>query len=138
MTVGGGIKSTDDVDQLLRIGADKVSVNTAAVKRPELITEIADRFGSTVVLLKYKPNFRQEIGGIEAESGRENSGMTLSIGHAKQSAWAGELLLTSVDKDGTGRALMLSYKQNIKKSKCTNYCEWWRWQILSCQRCRYR
>ena len=117
MTVGGGIKSTDDVDQLLRIGADKVSVNTAAVKRPELITEIADRFGSQCCVVEIQTKFLgKENWTALYESGRENSGMDAVDWACKAvSLGAGELLLTSVDKDGTRSGMDVELINKISK-----------------------
>ncbi len=69
LTVGGGVRSADDVDRLLRAGADKVGVNTAAIARPELIAEIADRFGSQVLVLSV--DARRTTGDVRTESGYE-------------------------------------------------------------------
>lgn len=103
VTVGGGLRSVDDVRQILRAGADKVAVNTAAVQRPELITEIAAVFGSQCVVLSIEAK-RQAGGGWEVytENGRERSGLDV-IDWARRGAalGAGELLVTSVDREGT-------------------------------------
>ena len=69
LTVGGGVRSADDVDRLLRAGADKVGVNTAAIARPELLSEIADRFGSQVLVLSV--DARRVTGDVRTESGYE-------------------------------------------------------------------
>lgn len=108
LTVGGGVSSVDDVDQLLRAGADKVSVNTAALRRPELISEIADRFGNQVLVLSVDARRVQE--GEPTESGFEvtTHGGRRSAG-VDAVAWAarvaelgaGEILLNSMDADGT-------------------------------------
>lgn len=103
LTVGGGIRSTDDVNELLRAGADKVAVNTAAVKRPELIKEISRKFGSQCMVLSIEA-CRQSHNSWEAytDNGREHSGKDV-IEWVKQAVelGVGEILLTSVDRDGT-------------------------------------
>lgn len=102
LTVGGGIRSVDDVDRLLRAGADKVSINTAAIKRPELISEIADRFGSQVLVLSV--DARRGANGYEVTThgGRESAGID-ALEWIKKSCdlGVGEILLNSMDADGT-------------------------------------
>jgi len=97
-TVGGGVRSADDAERLLQAGADKVGVNSAALARPELITELAERLGSQAVVV-----------AIDAEGGRVRSHAgTLSAGRdatewarEAEQRGAGEILLTSIDADGT-------------------------------------
>jgi cyclase len=97
-TVGGGVRSADDAERLLQAGADKVGVNSAALARPELITELAERLGSQAVVV-----------AIDAEGGRVRSHAgTLSVGRdatewarEAEQLGAGEILLTSIDVDGT-------------------------------------
>lgn len=105
ITVGGGIRSTDDAYTMLRAGADKVAVNTAAIARPELISEIARRFGSQCMVLSIEAK-SVAPGQWEAyfDNGREHSGLDV-IQWAKRAVelGAGEILLTSVDKEGTRR-----------------------------------
>ncbi|RTL56012.1 MAG: imidazole glycerol phosphate synthase subunit HisF [Rhodocyclaceae bacterium] len=105
LTVGGGIRSTDDVRDMLRAGADKVAINTAAVKRPELISEISRRFGSQCCVVSVEAKRRPE-GGWEAyvDNGRERTGLDVIawVRQAEQLG-AGELLVTSVDQEGTKR-----------------------------------
>jgi cyclase len=105
LTVGGGVRTVDDVDQLLRAGADKVAVNTGAVARPELIEEITRRFGSQVLVLSV--DARRAAGtpsGFEVTThgGRRGSGLD-ALEWARQGAalGAGEILLNSMDADGT-------------------------------------
>ena len=108
LTVGGGVRSADDVDRLLRAGADKVGVNTAAVARPELVTEIAQRFGSQVLVLSV--DARRCTAGTRTESGfevtthggRKSAGLD-AVAWAAQAAelGAGEILLNAMDADGT-------------------------------------
>ncbi len=105
ITVGGGIRSCEDVRALLRAGADKVAINTAAVNRPELITEVAERFGSQCMVLSVEAK-RKDSGGWEAytDNGRERTGLDV-VEWVRRGAelGAGEVLLTSVDQEGTRR-----------------------------------
>lgn len=104
LTVGGGIRSVNDVDRLLRAGADKVSVNTAAIARPELINEISERFGSQVLVLSVDARRANTPSGFEVTThgGRESSGfdaMTWIEEGCRRGI--GEVLLNSMDADGT-------------------------------------
>jgi cyclase len=105
MTVGGGVRSVEDVRVLLRAGADKVAVNTAAVKRPGLVSEIAQRFGSQCMVLSIEAK-RTAPGRWEAytDNGREHTSLDV-VDWAKRAVelGAGEILLTSVDREGTGK-----------------------------------
>ncbi len=103
MTVGGGIRSLDDAKQLLRSGADKVAVNTAAVANPRLISEIAEKFGSQCMVLSIEA---KQIGERRWEAftdnGRERTGLdVIEWVRRGVEAGAGEVLLTSVDREGT-------------------------------------
>jgi cyclase len=106
LTVGGGISSTDDVDTLLRAGADKIAVNTAAIHRPELVAEIADRFGNQVLVLSV--DARRVATGTDSgfevttHGGRKSAGLD-AVAWAKQACdlGAGEILLNAMDADGT-------------------------------------
>ncbi len=108
LTVGGGVRSTDDVDVLLRAGADKVGVNTAAIARPELLSEIARRFGNQVLVLSVDARRCAEgtvtPSGYEVTThgGRRGTGID-AIEWARRGAelGAGEILLNSMDADGT-------------------------------------
>ncbi|WP_236241014.1 imidazole glycerol phosphate synthase subunit HisF [Streptomyces sp. CC228A] len=105
LTVGGGVRSAGDVDKLLRAGADKVGVNTAAIARPELIREIAERFGRQVLVLSV--DARRAPGtpsGFEVTThgGRRGTGMdAVEWAHRAADLGAGEILLNSMDADGT-------------------------------------
>jgi cyclase len=105
LTVGGGVSSVEDVDRLLRAGADKVAVNTAAIRRPELIAEIADRFGNQVLVLSV--DARRAPGtdsGFEVTThgGRESAGLDAIAWAARATELgAGEILLNAMDADGT-------------------------------------
>jgi cyclase len=104
LTVGGGIRSVTDVDRLLRAGADKVSINTAAIARPELIAEIADRFGSQVLVLSVDARRARTESGFEVTThgGRESTDIDAIKWIEKACALGvGEILLNSMDADGT-------------------------------------
>jgi len=102
-TVGGGIASVEGITELLRAGADKVSLNSSAVRRPELVKEGADRFGCQCIVVAIDAR-RREAGGwdVYVKGGRENTGLDV-IAWARRVAelGAGEILLTSMDGDGT-------------------------------------
>jgi cyclase len=109
LTVGGGVRSADDVDRLLRAGADKVGVNTAAVARPELLREISRRFGNQVLVLSIDARRVPEGGAptpsgfeVTTHGGRRSAG-TDAIAWARQAEelGVGEVLLNSMDADGT-------------------------------------
>ncbi len=105
LTVGGGVRSTDDVDRLLRAGADKVAVNTAAITRPELVAEIADRFGSQVLVLSVDARRAAETDSgfeVTTHGGRRSAGVD-AVAWARRAAdlGAGEILLNAMDADGT-------------------------------------
>ena len=103
LTVGGGIRTLDDFRELLRAGADKISVNSAAVARPELITEAAERFGSQCVVLAVDARSRGDgTWEVVVAGGRKPTGLDLLEWVNKGEALgAGEILLTSMDADGT-------------------------------------
>ena len=105
LTVGGGIRSVDDVDALLRAGADKISVNTAAIARPSLISEISQRFGNQVLVLSVdaRRNVNSPSGfEVTTHGGRESAGID-ALEWVSQAAQlgVGEILLNSMDADGT-------------------------------------
>jgi cyclase len=102
LTVGGGIRTVDDVDRLLRAGADKVSINTAAINRPELIAEIANKFGSQVLVLSVDARRANGSYEVTTHGGRESAGID-AIDWIKRACdlGVGEILLNSMDADGT-------------------------------------
>jgi cyclase len=106
MTVGGGIRSVEDVTQILRVGADKVAVNTAAISRPDLITEIATRFGSQCMVISVEA---KQVAPTRWEAltdnGREFTGLD-----------AGEVLLTSIDREGTRKGFDLDLIRTVTDS----------------------
>ena len=103
LTVGGGIRTVEDFQRLLRAGADKISVNSAAVARPELISEAAERFGSQCVVLAVDARSRGDgTWEVVVAGGRKPTGLDLLEWVKKGEALgAGEILLTSMDADGT-------------------------------------
>jgi imidazole glycerol-phosphate synthase subunit HisF len=118
LTVGGGIRSVDDVDTMLRAGADKIAVNTAAIARPELIAEIADRFGNQVLVLSV--DARREAGrpsgyGVTTHGGKQAAGLD-AVEWAARAAelGAGEILLNSMDGDGTTDGFDLAMIRDIR------------------------
>lgn len=118
MTVGGGIRSLDNVDSMLRSGADKVAINTAAVHRPELIDEISKRFGSQCLVLSIEAK-RSTAGGWEAytDNGRERTGRdVLDWAREATDRGAGEILLTSVDQEGTRKGFDLRLITEVSSS----------------------
>ncbi|MFF4208354.1 imidazole glycerol phosphate synthase subunit HisF [Streptomyces sp. NPDC001796] len=108
LTVGGGVRTAVDVDRLLRAGADKVGVNTAAIARPDLIREIAERFGRQVLVLsvdaRRTPSRDGSSGSFEVTThgGRRGTGIdAIEWAHRAAELGAGEILLNSMDADGT-------------------------------------
>ncbi|MEV1021506.1 imidazole glycerol phosphate synthase subunit HisF [Streptomyces sp. NPDC050264] len=117
LTVGGGVRTADDVDKLLRAGADKVGVNTAAIARPELIQEIAERFGRQVIVLSVDAR-RTESGGFEVTThgGRRSAGIdAIEWAHRAAELGAGEILLNSMDADGTKDGYDLEMIEAVRK-----------------------
>lgn len=109
MTVGGGVRTLDDVSKLLRAGADKVAINTAATRRPDFIADAARRFGSQCVVVSIEAK-RRGPGQWEAltDNGREKTGMDAYTWALKAAELgAGELLITSVDQEGTAKGFDL-------------------------------
>ena len=118
LTVGGGIRTLDDFQRLLRAGADKISVNSAAVARPELISEAAERFGSQCVVLAVDARARGDgAWEVVVAGGRKPTGMDL-IQWVKQgeALGAGEILLTSMDADGTKAGFDLAMTKAVTEA----------------------
>ena len=110
-TVGGGISSLEDASRLLEAGADKITVNTAAVQRPDLISEIASSYGSQFVVAAIDARFNKEEGiwQVTTHGGRVLSSKELfSWAHEVQERGAGEILFTSMDHDGTREGYAVS------------------------------
>ena len=103
ITVGGGIRSTEDAKEILRNGADKIAVNTAAVRNPKLITDLVDKFGSSTVVISIEAKqISTNKWEVYIEGGREKTGIDV-IDWVKKTMelGVGEILLTSVDREGT-------------------------------------
>jgi cyclase len=121
LTVGGGVRTVADVDTLLRAGADKVGVNTAAIVRPELIAEIADRFGRQVLVLsldvrRAQPGTTASGFEVTTHGGRRGTGID-AVEWAVRAAdlGAGELLLNSMDADGTKSGFDLELITTVRR-----------------------
>lgn len=120
VTVGGGIRSIEDIDALLRAGADKVSINTAAIARPELIREAAQRFGSQCIVLsldaRREPD--QPSGfGVTTHGGRESAGLdAVQWARSASELGVGEILLNSMDADGTKSGFDLELIRAIREA----------------------
>lgn len=118
LTVGGGLRSVEDMRRVLSVGADKVALNTAAIRDPELIREAAQRFGSSTIVVSIEAKRRPD-GGYEAyvDNGRERTGVEV-FSWAKRVAelGAGEILLTSIDREGTGGGFDLELTRRVAES----------------------
>jgi imidazole glycerol-phosphate synthase subunit HisF len=118
LTVGGGLRSIDDIRSALRAGADKVAINTAAVRRPEFIREAAQKFGCSTIVLSIEAKKRPD-GSYEAytDNGRERTGLeACSWALRGVELGAGEVLVTSVDREGTGLGFDLELSRRIAES----------------------
>ncbi len=117
ITVGGGIRSVEDARRLLRAGADKVAINTAAVARPELIAEIADRFGSQSAVLSIEAKRRDGRWEVYTDNGRERAGRdVIEWAATGVKRGAGEILLTSVDREGTAQGFDLPLVREVSQA----------------------
>ena len=118
LTVGGGLRTLDDIRSVLLAGADKVAINTAAVRSPELIREAAQRFGSSTIVLSIEA-MRKSNGTYEAftENGRVPTGYdTLEWAVRGAELGAGEILLTSIDREGTGSGFDVELTAKIARA----------------------
>ncbi|MDH4111491.1 MAG: imidazole glycerol phosphate synthase subunit HisF [Actinomycetota bacterium] len=117
LTVGGGVKRDDDVHELLRVGADKVAVNSAAVRDPALLQRCADRFGTQCMVIAIDAKRRPDAEGWEVfvDAGRTPAGRDAIewAVEATTDRGAGEILLTSMDRDGTGEGYDLGLLRAI-------------------------
>jgi cyclase len=118
LAVGGGLRSLDDIRRVLRAGADKVTLNTAAVRRPEFIAEAARRFGSSTSVVSVEA-IRRSDGSYEAytDNGREKTGLD-AVAWAVRAAelGAGELVVTSIDREGTGKGYDLELTERVARA----------------------
>ena len=102
LTVGGGVRSVEDINKLLNCGADKVSINTAAVENPKVIEESSKKFGSQCIVVAIDAKKKNDKWEIFTHGGRNNSGINaLEFAKKMENSGAGELLVTSMDRDGT-------------------------------------
>jgi len=120
LTVGGGVRSVGDVDTLLRAGADKVGINTAAIRRPELISEVAHRFGSQVLVLSLDARRSAATPSgyeVTTHGGRRGTGID-AVAWAREGAdrGAGEILLNSMDADGTRSGFDLDMLADVRSA----------------------
>jgi cyclase len=118
ITVGGGIRTLNDIKSMLRIGADKVSINTAAIKRPEFIKEASEEFGSSTIVISIEA-IKNTDGKYYAfiDNGREFTGIeVVEWAQQAQLLGAGEIVITSVDKEGTGKGIDLELTKSIFES----------------------
>jgi cyclase len=116
-TVGGGINSIDDVSALLNAGADKISVNSATIKNPELIKDLADQFGSQCIVLAIDTKFENNDWWVYLNGGRVKTEL-LALNWAKQlvKLGAGEILLTSMNNDGTKSGFAIDITKQISEA----------------------
>lgn len=118
LTVGGGLRTLDDIRQALRAGADKVALNTAAIRNPELVREASRRFGSSTIVVSIEA-IRSGGGGYEAytDHGRERTGVD-ALAWAVRAAelGAGELMVTSINQEGTGKGFDVELTRVISES----------------------
>lgn len=118
LTVGGGIRSVSDVDKLLRAGADKISINTAALERPTLINEIVDKFGSQVIVLSIDARRKSTGAGFEVTThgGQKSSGKDALTWIAEAiERGVGEILLNSMDADGTKSGFDIELIKSVRE-----------------------
>lgn len=118
MTVGGGIRSLDDVDKLMMAGADKVAINSGAINNPALIEQVARKYGSQaiVISIEAKKIYNEKKWEAYTENGREKSGLdVLDWANQAVSLGGGEIILTSVDQEGTQRGFDIDLMKLITK-----------------------
>ena len=102
LTVGGGVRSVEDINKLLNCGADKVSINTAAVQNPKVVEESSKKFGSQCIVVAIDAKKNGETWEIFTHGGRNSTGINvIEFANKMENCGAGELLVTSMDKDGT-------------------------------------
>lgn len=118
LTVGGGIRSLEDIRKVLRSGADKVSINTAGIRRPDFIREASNEFGSSTIVVSIEAKRRPDDAyECYTDNGRERTGVNaLEWAKRVQGLGAGELMVTSIDREGTGRGFDLDLIGTITRS----------------------
>ena len=114
LTVGGGVRNVDDISKLLNCGADKVSINTAAVKNPEVIVESSKKFGSQCIVVAIDAKKNKDKWEIFTHGGRNHTGIdAIEFAKKMEESGAGELLVTSMDRDGTKIGYDIELMSNI-------------------------
>ena len=117
LTVGGGIRGVDDINKLLNCGADKVSINTAAVQNPEMIIESSKKFGSQCIVVAIDAKKNSNKWEVFIHGGRTKTGIdAISFAKKMEDCGAGELLITSMDRDGTQKGYDNDLISEIEKS----------------------
>ena len=116
LTVGGGIRTLEDIHNALNAGADKIALNTAAIHKPELISEAARKFGSSTIIISIEAIKKNGIYEVYTDNGREPTNIN-ALDWAKQVSelGAGEIIITSIDKEGTGKGFDLELTKKISK-----------------------
>lgn len=116
-TVGGGVRTAEDVRRLLNAGADKISINTAAIQNPQLIKECSDRFGAQCIVVAIDAKRVGEHWEVFTHGGRNPTGLdAVQWACRVQSLGAGEILLTSMDRDGTGKGFDLELTRSVSQA----------------------
>lgn len=117
LTVGGGVRTVDDVRRLLNAGADKISINTAAIQNPGLVKECADKFGSQCIVVAIDAKRVGDHWEVFTHGGRNSTGLD-AVRWAEEVAklGAGEILLTSMDRDGTGKGFDLELTRAVSRA----------------------
>ena len=117
LTVGGGIRSVGDARKIILAGADKVSVNTAAIRRPELLTELSNEFGAQAVVLAIDARRRHSGWNVFSRGGRDDEGIdAIEWAHRGEQLGAGEILLTSMDTDGVRRGFDCELTRTVSQA----------------------
>ena len=117
LTVGGGVRSVDDINKLLNCGADKVSINTAAVQNPSVVIDSSKKFGSQCIVVAIDAKKNNESWEIFTHGGRNNTGIdAIDFAILMEKNGAGELLVTSMDRDGTQKGYDIDLMSSISSS----------------------
>ncbi len=117
LTVGGGVRGVDDINKLLNCGADKVSINTAAVQNPEMIIESSKKFGSQCIVVAIDAKKKEDKWEIFTHGGRTKTGIdAINFAKKMEDSGAGELLITSMDRDGTQKGYDIKLISEIEKN----------------------
>ena len=118
ITVSGGLRTLDDINKVLRAGADKVAINTAAIKNPNFITEASRAFGSSTIVISIEAKQKLD-GSYEAyvDNGRERTGVEVfNWAKRAEELGAGEIMITSIDREGTGKGFDLELTKRVSES----------------------